>query len=60
MNARATRSGLLGVLLLVAPACRGECRSNEECIEQTVTYRCVALTPPGGNVTLEPKAKSEP
>jgi hypothetical protein len=40
--------------------CRGECRSNEECVEQALTYRCVVLAPPGGNITVEPKAKSEP
>ncbi len=56
MNARATRSGLLGVLLLMAPACRGAGGT----VASAVTYRCVALTPAGGNVTLEPKAKSEP
>lgn len=41
--------------------CRGECGSNEECVEQALSYKCVVVTPLGGNTTVQPqKAKSEP
>lgn len=41
--------------------CRGECGPNEECIEGALSYRCVVVTPPDGNIFVKPKeTKSEP
>lgn len=41
--------------------CRGQCKANEQCVENGLTSKCVALSLPG-QVTVEPsqEAKNEP
>ncbi|MDY7228711.1 hypothetical protein [Hyalangium rubrum] len=43
--------------------CRGQCKAHEQCVEEGLQSKCVALSLPGGNVTIEPptqEAKNEP
>lgn len=41
--------------------CRGRCQANEQCVEQGLSSKCVALSLPG-QVTVEPskEAKNDP
>jgi hypothetical protein len=38
--------------------CRGECDPFEECIEETLVYRCVARSPGTGNIIVNPPQTS--
>jgi hypothetical protein len=46
----------------VSLPCRGQCKAHEQCVEDGLKSRCVAIALPGGNVTVEPskEAKIEP
>lgn len=46
----------------VSLPCRGQCQANEQCIEDGLRSRCIALGLPGSNVTVQPsqEAKTEP
>lgn len=39
--------------------CRGECDPYEECIEEKLTYRCVARSPANGKTLVQPPAESQ-
>lgn len=38
--------------------CRGECSPFQECIEEKLSYRCVARRPDMGTITVQPARKS--
>jgi len=42
--------------------CRGRCKAHEQCVEDGLKSQCVALSLPGGTLTVEPpkEAKTEP
>jgi hypothetical protein len=42
--------------------CRGQCKAHEQCVEDGLKSQCIAISLPGGNVTVEPskEAKTEP
>ncbi len=42
--------------------CRGECRADEECVENALNFQCLPMSLPGGKVTVEPssQARSQP
>lgn len=46
----------------VSLPCRGQCKAHEQCVEEGIKSKCVAIALPGGNVTVEPpkEAKTEP
>lgn len=46
----------------VALPCRGQCRAHEQCIEDGLKSKCIAISLPGGQVTVEPskEAKTQP
>ena len=46
----------------VALPCRGQCKAHEQCVEDGIKSQCIALSLPGGQVTVEPpkEAKTEP
>jgi hypothetical protein len=46
----------------VALPCRGQCKAHEQCVEDGLKSQCIALSLPGGQVTVEPskEAKTEP
>lgn len=46
----------------VALPCRGQCKAHEQCVEDGIKSQCIALSLPGGKVTVEPskEAKTEP
>jgi hypothetical protein len=46
----------------VSLPCRGQCKAHEQCVEEGLKSRCIAIALPGGNVTVEPpkEAKTEP
>ena len=42
--------------------CRGRCKAHEQCVEDGLKSQCIALSLPGGQLTVEPskEAKSDP
>jgi hypothetical protein len=46
----------------VSLPCRGQCKAHEQCVEDGIQGKCIALGLPGSNVTVEPpqQAKTEP
>jgi hypothetical protein len=42
--------------------CRGRCKAHEQCVEDGLKSQCIALSLPGGQITVEPpkEAKTEP
>lgn len=46
----------------VSLPCRGQCKAHEQCVEEGLSSKCIAIALPGGNVTVEPskEAKTEP
>jgi hypothetical protein len=46
----------------VALPCRGQCKAHEQCVEDGIKSQCIALSLPGGQMTVEPskEAKTEP
>lgn len=46
----------------VALPCRGQCKAHEQCVEDGLKSRCVALALPGGSVEVDPpqQAKTPP
>ncbi|MFL5356675.1 hypothetical protein [Archangium sp.] len=40
--------------------CRGECDPFQECIEERLTYRCVARSPGSGKIIVNPPAEQKP
>lgn len=46
----------------VALPCRGQCKAHEQCVEDGLKSQCIALSLPGGQVTVEPsqEAKTQP
>ncbi|WP_224365174.1 hypothetical protein [Hyalangium versicolor] len=46
----------------VSLPCRGQCKAHEQCVEDGIHSKCIALGLPGENVTVEPnqEAKTQP
>ncbi|WP_224245370.1 hypothetical protein [Hyalangium gracile] len=46
----------------VSLPCRGRCKAHEQCVEDGIQSRCIAIGLPGETVTVEPtqEAKTQP
>jgi hypothetical protein len=43
----------------VSLPCRGQCKAHEQCVEEGLQSKCVAISLPGGQVTVEPSQEAK-